>query len=512
MTPPFQPDPTVCNLGDIVDPAAPDDRAWLVDVREDDSHEIWTYGRLRRDADAVARALAKRGLARGAAVGILSANRPEFLVAYFGIMRAGLCAVPINHKLPPETVRHIAADSAIRLIYADGERMALVPDGVPAVSFDDPGPAGYAASLDPGPWRPVEMGPDDAANVLYTSGSTGMPKGVPLMHLAYVWMCGQYETLRPVVGGRPAIVAAPLFHMNALFFSKVLVRLGGTNVLMRRFTAAGFIRAIARHRVVMITSVPTMLALVVREAEELARADLSCVEYVYTGSAPLTQALADKIKAAFPGAAFQNGWGTTEAGPTGFGPHPEGKPRPDTAIGYPLPFCEVRLVDGPDDNQGTLLIRTPTTMPGYLNLPEQNARRLRDGWYDTGDVMRRDADGFFHFVGRADDMFVCGGENIYPGEVEKMLDRHEDVHQSLVVPVADEIKGQKPVAFVVPKPGRTPDEAALKAYALANGPAYAHPRRVILIDQMPLAGTNKIDRKALLQRAFAMFPSGLDGG
>jgi acyl-CoA synthetase (AMP-forming)/AMP-acid ligase II len=215
------------------------------------------------------------------------------------------------------------------------------------------------------------------------------------------------------------------------------------------------------------------------------------------------------VRAAFPDAEFANGYGTTESGPGGFGPHPEGKRRPDTSIGYPLPFVEVELVGGATPDEGVLHIRAPTMAPGYLNLPAKSAEKFHDGWYDTGDVMRRDADGFFYFVGRADDMFVCGGENVYPGEVEKLLERHEAIHQASVVPVADEIKGEVPVAFVVPRKGNMPTEDEIRRYALANGPAYAHPRRVVLLSELPLAGTNKIDRKALIEHARNMFPGGV---
>ena len=148
---------------------------------------------------------------------------------------------------------------------------------------------------------------------------------------------------------------------------------------------------------------------------------------------------------------------------------------------------------------------TPALMSGYYNREADTKKRLIDGWYDTGDVMRRNADGFYFFVGRADDMFQCGGENVYPGEVEKLLGRHPDVAQVCVVPVADEVKYQLPVAFVVPKPGATPSEDALRRFALDNGPAYAHPRAVWFVTELPLAGTNKIDRKALVERAAASY-------
>ena len=142
-------------------------------------------------------------------------------------------------------------------------------------------------------------------------------------------------------------------------------------------------------------------------------------------------------------------------------------------------------------------------MPGYLNLPEKTAERLQDGWYNTGDIMRRDQDGFFYFVDRADDMFNCGGENIHPGTVEAMLLRHPDIAEAIVVPVPDRIKGQLPAAFVVPRPGARIEADTVKKHALANGPAYQHPRFVRFVNALPLSGTNKVDRRALMEEAGA---------
>jgi long-chain acyl-CoA synthetase len=147
-------------------------------------------------------------------------------------------------------------------------------------------------------------------------------------------------------------------------------------------------------------------------------------------------------------------------------------------------------------------MRCPALMTGYHNLPEATAQAVTpDGFYITGDVFRRDGDGFYYFVGREDDMFVSGGENIHPGEIEAMLERHPEIHQAVVVPVDDELKFKKPVAFVVPLPGVAPSEEAVKAFALANAAPYLHPRRVWFLPEMPLAGTNKIDRRSLAQRA-----------
>ena len=168
---------------------------------------------------------------------------------------------------------------------------------------------------------------------------------------------------------------------------------------------------------------------------------------------------------------------------------------------------ELRLVDagGHDADEGVLWQRTPANMHGYLNLPEKTREVLTpEGWYVSGDVFRRDADGAYFFIGRTDDMFVCGGENIFPGEVESLLERHPGVQQTCVVPVPDEIKGEKPFAFVVRAPGSMLDEAEVKRFALEHAPAYQHPRRVAFLDAMPLAGPNKVDRKALKAQATAI--------
>jgi acyl-CoA synthetase (AMP-forming)/AMP-acid ligase II len=199
-----------------------------------------------------------------------------------------------------------------------------------------------------------------------------------------------------------------------------------------------------------------------------------------------------------------NGYGTTEAGPVVFVPHPEGLPTPELALGVAHPRVQMRLVAGEDRDaaEGVLEMRCPALMNAYHNLPEATRKAITaDGFYRTGDVFRRDSDGFYTFVGRVDDMFVSGGENIYPGEVEKLLERHPDIHQAVVVPVEDEIKGHKPVAFVVLRVGAGLTEPAVKAFALANAAPYLHPRRVWFLTELPLAGTNKVDRRALMQRA-----------
>jgi long-chain acyl-CoA synthetase len=274
-------------------------------------------------------------------------------------------------------------------------------------------------------------------------------------------------------------------------------------ILLPSFTAESYVNACERHKCTTLTAVPPMIAMLLRDATRLRGKDFSSVSLVRMGSAPVTQALMDATRSIFPNAAIANAFGTTEAGSVVFAPHPEGKPTPLVSVGCKHPAVELRLIaeDGTDGDRGVLQIRCPALLSGYHNRERAFKKVITpDGYYATGDVFRKDADGFYFFEGRADDMFVSGGENIYPTDVENMLSRHPDISDAIVVPVDDDIKGKKPVAFVVRnKPALT--EADVKKFCLENGPAYQHPRKVWFVDEFPLAGTNKVDRNALAKRA-----------
>jgi acyl-CoA synthetase (AMP-forming)/AMP-acid ligase II len=500
------------NQGDAISREAPDDRVALYDLGQfpggTGSERQYTYGDLRRLTAAVARGLLKRGLKRGERVAIASANRVEYLLSFLGTMQAGLVSVPVNFKLPPAMVEYVLQDCDARLVLGDGERLKAMPASLPRIDFD----SDFAAFLDEGPFTPLGMAPEEDAMFLYTSGSTGRPKGVILSHYSHIWAMTT-RARWPGPPGQRSLVAAPLYHMNALASCQAIFSQGDTVVLLPQFTTKGYIEAAARYKVDFLTSVPTMIAMMLREKELLASTDLSSVRVVRMGSAPLTQSLIDQAQSVFPKALVANAYGTTEAGPVVFGPHPKGIKQPGLSTGYPHPAVQLRLVRdgrevvGDDPEGGVLEMKCGALMTRYHKLPEATAKVMTaDGYYRTGDVFRRDKDGFFYFVGRADDMFVCGGENIYPGEVEKMLEKHPGIHQAAVIPVPDELKGHKPIAFVVRADGAGLDEQAVKDYALANAPAYQHPRRVFFVDEMPLAGTNKIDKRVLAQR----IPSGGD--
>ena len=489
--------PVFQNLGDLIprdrDPA----KIAIIDLGGEQSPREFTFAQIDDMASGVARALVKRGLARGDRVALLSLNRAEYLAAYYGIMRAGFVAVPVNFKFPRDTIHFIIRDAGARLVFCDAARAADCPPEIARVTFGDE----FDKFLDPGTFAAIAPAADQPAMFLYTSGSTGAPKGVVLSHQSHIWVV--QTRLAPGLDRHRYLIAAPLYHMNALALAQLACAAHASIVLLPQFSAPAYIEAIGRYRCSFLTAVPPMIAMMLRERDLLARTDLSSVEFVRMGSAPVSLSLMAALRAALPGAALTNAYGTTEAGPVVFGPHPRGLPQPELSVGYPHAKVALRLNDGANRNaeQGVLEMKCPALMLFYHNRPDVAPPITPDGFYITGDVFRRDADGFHYFVGRSDDMFVSGGENIYPADVERMLERHPDIAQAAVVPVDDEIKGQKPVAFVILKAGRALDGEEVKRFALAHAPAYQHPRFVWFVDELPLASTNKLDRAALQRMA-----------
>lgn len=482
------------NLGLAFAAHAGRDKPAIVDLRQPEAPRVVSYRELDGACNAVARGLANRGLKTGDRIAILALNRWEFVATLLGAMRAGVIPVPINIKLAAETVGYILQDAGAQLVFTEGAHRRLVGDSA-VVDFD----ADWAGFLDPGPFAAIEPAPDTVAVQPYTSGSTGRPKGVLLTHYGQNWSRRILVYTRGTTERDVILVAAPLYHKNALNAIKQGLTAGATLPLLPQFSVERYVEAMGRYRATVISGVPTMMSMVLAKKDLLAGLDTSSVRTIMMGSAPSSPQLIAQLKATFPNAEPLVVYGVTEGGPVPFGPDLTGRPRPAGSIGIPYPGTFAKLVDGPHPNEGELLLKNPGILIGYHNLPQETAKRIKDGWYHTGDVCRRDEAGFYYFVGRTDDMFVCGGENIFPIEVETLLERHPAVHQAVVLAFAHELKGQVPYAFVVLRAGQSATEDEIRQHALAHGPAYQHPRRVYFVAQLPLAGTNKIDQAKLRQ-------------
>ena len=489
------------NLGLLFAEHAAEIRPALVDLHDREHPLEVTYRDLDRLCNSVARGLRRAGATAGERVAVLSTNRREFVATLLGAMREGAIPVPINIKLAREAVDYIVRDAGATRVFSEPLLAHLCPHHVERIEFGGSGERAFERFLDPGEFIAFDPTPDSVAIQPYTSGSTGRPKGVLLTHYGQNWSRRILAHTRRTATRDVILVAAPLYHKNALNAIKQGLTAGAKLVLLPQFNVERYIEAIGCYRCTVISGVPTMMSMVLNRKDLLSHTDTSSVRTIMMGSASSSPQLLAELARVFPNAEPLVVYGVTEGGPVPLGPHPAGKPRPQGSIGVPYPGTEAKLVNGIQADEGELAVRNPGVLLAYHNLPEETAKRLRDRWYYTGDICRRDAEGFYYFVGRTDDMFVCGGENIFPIEVETLLERHAAVHQAHVMPFEHELKGAVPYAFVVLRPGAHATEAELKQFALENGPAYQHPRRVFLLPELPLAGTNKIDQQKLRQWA-----------
>lgn len=493
------------NLGCIGIEYRHEKRPAVIDLLDPDNPREIDYPAYNASCDALARGLLKHGLAPGERVGILCGNRVEFLEIFYGAMRAGVIPVLINILLPRQTIEWVMRNSGVKLVFCATALRAHCPADIPAIEVD----AGhYHAFKDAGEFQARVPTGDDVAFHAYTSGSTGRPKGVLLSHRAHVWVAQTISRDRGFCRADRMIVAAPLYHKHAMNAIKSVLVGGSTVILMPRFDARRYVEAITRYHVTVVSGVPTIFAMMLQQRDLLAGRDYASVRLSTMGGAPASDALIDAVAGQFPKAQIVQIFGITETGAALFGPHPQGKARPRHSVGWPIEGNQLRLVGGENENFGILHVRGPGLMNGYHNDPDETARRVKDGWYDSGDILRRDEQGWYYFVGRSDDMFVSSGNNIYPLEVELMLERHPDIEQAVVVAVADEIKHRIPVTFIVKRSASTLSEADVKAHALANAPPYQHPRQVHFVTALPMNGVGKIDRRVLEASALELREAG----
>jgi acyl-CoA synthetase (AMP-forming)/AMP-acid ligase II len=469
-----------------------------------------TYRDLDTHANQVANQLVSEGVAPGDRVALLWPNDVRYVESLLGTIRTGAVAVPLNVKLGEDALGFVLKDSAAVGIVAAppaAELAAQLAQGLGPQAFvvrpDD-----WAAAPPSFPRR--DSSPDEVCFQPYTSGSTGRPKGVLLAHRGQLWCADVVRKWEMVDETDRALVSAPLYHKNAGVTMKVFLLAGGSVVVLPQFEVEATLANIERYRCTYFGGVPAMFRLLLAHPD-LARYDLRSLRFATVGSADVPEDLVQEFETRF-GVPIVNGYGLTEGGPDVF-IEPRFGVRKPGSLGPPLPGCEVRIcAPGEPDRElavgeaGELHVRNPGVTIGYHNLPELTAARIRDGWLATGDLMRRDEDDYFYFLGRTDDLLNVGGENVYPREVEAILLSHPEVVDCAVVGIGHQVKGVVPVAAVVRTGGSGLDERGLKEYFLAHGPAYAHPRQVIFLEAMPLGTTGKLDRKAVAQLFNAAAP------
>jgi len=453
-----------------------------------------SYAALHERTTRLAHALRALGVRRGDRVAYLGPNHPSFLEALFATGLIGAVFVPLNTRLAePELAFQIRDSGATVLLHA-AARTGDLPGVRTAVEADG---AAYEELLAAAPALPIDerVGPDDVCIIMYTSGTTGRPKGAMLTHGNLTWNAVNVLVDQDLIADEVALVAAPLFHTAGLNMLTLPVLLkGGSCVLVGSFDAAAALELVERHRVTFMFGVPTMFDRLTREPG-WPDADLSSLRMLSCGGSPVPTPLIAAYQDR--GLTFLQGYGMTEAAPGTLFLDAEHAVSKAGTAGVPHFFSDVRVAR-PDltpvkpGETGEVLVRGPHVMPGYWGLPEESAAAFADGWFRTGDAARIDADGYVTIVDRFKDMIISGGENIYPAEVEDALLAHADIAECAVIGVPDEKWGEVGRAVLVAREGRAPDPDEVLASLSGRLAPYKIPKTAVVVDALPRTASGKL--------------------
>ncbi|MGI8876410.1 MAG: class I adenylate-forming enzyme family protein [Egibacteraceae bacterium] len=493
-----------------------------------DGSQRWTYAEWNRRASRLAHALSDLGVCPGDRVAIYLWNTEASVTSYFACQKLGAVAVPLNFRLPAGELAYILGNSGARvLVYTRDLTDAVLRAATSARGVHDfiavkgstveelvGGHHDYEklATTFPVDTEPAYT-PDggDLSALVYTSGTTGRPKGVMHTHandVAIAMNCVMEYGLRRT---DRALHIAPLYHvggMQAFFMPHLFV--GGTNLLIGRYDPARTLAVIEREAVTTLFAVPTQIAQMLDD-ERFAESEVSSLRLITTGGSALAGATMDRVTDELCPRLF-HGYGATEASLTLL-LQPEDAHAKPGSCGKPTLVTDARIVavDGdrrvrPDERAdrgqvGQLIVRGPQVMKGYWNQPIETAKRMELGWFYTGDLFTRDADGFYHYQGRADDLIVSGGENIYPREVEEVLWRMPGVRECHVLGLPDPRWGQVVTAFIVPaEPGLDADDVDAFCRRSPDLADFKRPRQVVLVDTLPRNPSGKVVKRELLAR------------
>jgi long-chain acyl-CoA synthetase len=467
----------------------------------------YTYGEFDARTDALAGGVAELGVAPGDVVSVLLPNCLEFLEAWWAIIKAGGVLGPVNPAFTgPEAGYVIGHSDAVAVVTDQRGVDVIAPqrEGLTTlravISVDGGGDVGLAELAMRGNATPSpQRGLDDLAAILYTSGTTGKPKGAMLTHRNELVNTIQGAELVPLAAGERVGMLLPLFHANAQVVTTLIPMMIGCEVVMwERFSASNFWPAVAELAPVTISAVPTILAAVLGAAG--APGPSTSLRYVICGAAPLSAELLRAFQERF-GIRILEGYGLTETACIA-SINPFYGARKVGSIGLPLRGQQMKIAgadgrDAPAGEYGEIVVKGPNVMAGYLKNPDATAESIRDGWLHTGDIGYADADGYFYIVDRSKDMIIRGGENIYPREIEEVLYEHEAVLECAVIGVPDDVRGEQVLAVVVPRPGHALDLAELAAFAGERLARYKLPLRYELREELPKTATGKISKGPL---------------
>jgi fatty-acyl-CoA synthase len=460
-----------------------------------------SYASLAQRIDRLASALSSRGISHGDRVAYLGPNAPEFLETLFAVTSLGAIFVPLNTRLAAGEIAYALADSGSVLLVVDPSLAALAPSSVATIPVGAEYEAFLAAGDDVHVDHPVSL--DDPAAILYTSGTTGRPKGAVLTHGNLTWNAINAIVDYDVTSAEVALMVSPLFHVASLGMGALPTLLkGGTLVLQARFDPGAVLDAIEQHGITSLSGVPTTFQMLA-EHPAWASTDLSSLTKLTCGGS----AVPARVAAAYEerGLAFSSGYGMTETAPGATSLSPRHSSSHATTSGLPHFFTSVRVVDRagrevPAGELGEIQVSGPNVIPGYWELPDASSAALDDGWFRSGDLGFLDADGFLTIADRAKDMFISGAENVYPAEVEQLIMELDAVESVAVVGVPDEKWGEVGLAVVIAVAGSSVSHEEIAAHLDGRIARYKIPKSSVLVEELPRTASGKVRKNELRER------------
>ncbi|GGT28154.1 acyl-CoA synthetase [Streptomyces chromofuscus] len=463
----------------------------------------WTYEELDDAVSRAANLLLGEGLAPGERVGAYGHNSDAYLIGFLACARAGLVHVPVNQNLTGDDLTYIVGQSGSRLVLADPDLAGRLPDGVRVLPLRDADGSLLARLPSAAPHDGPEARAEDLAQLLYTSGTTALPKGAMMTHRALVHEYLSAITALGLGAGDRPVHALPLYHSAQMHvFLLPYLAVGATNIVLDAPDGDRLFDLIENGRADSVFAPPTVW-IGLANRTDFATRDLGGLRKAYYGASIMPVPVLERLRERLPHLAFYNCFGQSEIGPlaTVLGPD-EHQDRP-ASCGRPVLFVDARVVDedgkeAPEGTPGEIVYRSPQLCEGYWDKPEETAEAFRDGWFHSGDLAVRDAEGYFTIVDRVKDVINSGGVLVASRQVEDALYTHDAVAEAAVVGLPDEKWIEAITAFVVPRGEVT--EAELIAHARRNLPHFKAPKRVVLVDALPRNASGKILKRELRDR------------
>ena len=485
-----------------------------VAMQDADSGRACTYAECRTAVDRAARLLRDEfGVGEGDRVAVLALTEIEYVFLLFAVQKLGAILVPLNFRLTPREVGYLLGDSRPKLLIHQRQFDALVERLEPGVRpervlhFD--GDDSYLSRLaDPARSAeplPVLAGPDTPCMILYTSGTSGAPKGAMITPGMIFWNSVNTTLRLNLTQSDVTLTYTPLFHTGGWnVLTTPFLHRGARLVFLKKFDPDRFLELAERERVTVLFGLPTIMEML-RRSPRFERTDLSAARYAIVGGELMPLELIRFWQAR--GIPIRQGYGLTEFGPNVFSLQEEHAEAKIGSIGFPNFYIEARVVDDedralPPGEIGELVLRGPVCTPGYWNNPEATAAALRGGWFHTGDLVRQDAEGFFYVVDRKKDMYKSGGENVYPAEVEHFLRMHPAVREVAVVGVPDAKWGEVGKAYVVLQPDARLSAQEVIAFCQTGLAKYKTPRHVAFLAELPRGDSGKVLKRSLREPPF----------